>query len=272
MLEPGENEGEMPVLDAGPLRGRRGAERTCIVTRVVRPPASMIRFVRTPDGSVVPDLRARLPGRGAWVTATREAVETAVKRRHFRRAFRSERADPASDLPESIAMSLRTDLRQALSLANKAGCAVTGFSKVEAVLTGRERVAALIHASDASADGRRKLASALHRGLGDAKSTVAVIDDLSNAELDMAFGRDHVIHAALIAGAGSTGVLACWCRLRAYEGDLPSRGASAAMVDTPPAAAGATISDLHDDEMTDRSGATPRWPADDTMTAPKGLD
>ena len=241
-----DSEADSPPLDPGPPKGRQGAQRTCIVTREIKAPAELIRFVRAPDGAVVPDLRARLPGRGAWVSATREAVETALKRKAFRRAFRSERADPAPDLAETIAGALRDDLRQAIALANKAGCVVAGFAKVEAAI-GSGSVAALIHAAEASEDGRRKLSAALRRRHGEAISAIPVIDDLSNAELDMALGRDHVIHAALVAGAGSNGSLARWRRLRAFEG-------MATTPETGPARAGATASDLHDDETTDRPG------------------
>ncbi len=73
----------MDALDSGPDHagpGRRARERTCIVTRVAQAPEAMIRFVRGPDGTVVPDLRGKLPGRGAWVSAKRETVATAVRK------------------------------------------------------------------------------------------------------------------------------------------------------------------------------------------------
>lgn len=205
-------------LDAGPNRGRQGSLRTCIVTRTVQAPDAMIRFVLGPDGTVVPDLRARLPGRGAWVTARREAVATAVKKRAFNRAFKTQDATAPADLPDRIAVGLRADLRQAIALANKAGCLVAGFAKVEAAIGAPPGVAAVIHASDASPDGRRKLAAALYRRYGDAISRVPIVDDLSEDELDMALGRDHVIHAALVAGVGAAGCLARWRRLRSFEG------------------------------------------------------
>ena len=230
------------ALDSGPPKGREASKRTCIVSRTVQSPAEMIRFVLGPDDRVVPDLKAKLPGRGAWVSATREAVETAVKRRQFRRAFRSERADPEPGLADAIGEVLRADLRQSLALANKAGCVVTGFNKVEAEIGGRAGVAAVIHAREASPDGRRKLGQALRRRLGTAMSSIPIVDDMSESDLDMALGRDHVIHAALVAGAGTTGCLARWRRLRAYE------GASTVVAETDPAHAGSSASDLHDDE------------------------
>lgn len=242
MIAQDESAGHGPELDRGPGRGREPV-RTCIVTRTAQSPAAMIRFVLGPDGAVVPDLRARLPGRGAWVSATRATVEAAVKRRAFQRAFKTGDAKASPDLAGQVAEGLRTDLRQALALANKAGCVVTGFGKVESAILGAEGVAALLHASDASPDGRRKLAAALRRRYGDAISVIPVIDDLSNAELDMALGRDHVIHAALIAGAGTTGYLARWRRFRTFEGM-----ASASKEDAP-LDAGATAFDSHDDDM-----------------------
>lgn len=229
-------------LDAGIGRGRRNAERTCIVTREVRPPHEMIRFVLSPEGSVVPDLRARLPGRGAWVSARRASVDLAVKRRLFRRAFKSECADPIAGVSDRIAEDLRMDLRQAIALANKSGCVVTGFNTVEAELGSMKRIAALVHAAEASADGRRKLAAALRRRQGDATYVVPIIDDLSGCELDMALGRDHVIHAALVAGAGSTGCLARWRRLRAFE------DAATMFAEAHPAFPGTIASNSHDDD------------------------
>lgn len=196
---------------------RAEPERTCIVSRSVRPPGEMIRFVVGPGGAVTPDLKERLPGRGAWVTANAEAVRTAVKRRLFARAFKAEvTASPA--LAEEIEAALRADLRQALSLANKAGAVVAGFAKVEAA--AEKGLAALLHAREAAADGRRKLGQALRRRLGEAIWGVPVIDEFAGDELEMALGRPHVIHAALVASAGSEGFLARWRRLRDFRGTM----------------------------------------------------
>ncbi|MET7243942.1 RNA-binding protein [Methylobacterium sp. EM32] len=212
------------VLDAGAGRGRANAERTCLVTREAGPPERMLRFALGPDNQVVPDLRARLPGRGAWVTATRAMVQEAVKKRLFQRAFRQKDARVAPDLADVIEAGLREDLRQSFSLANKAGCVVTGFTKVESAVDSPTGVKALVHASDASPDGRRKLAQALRRRYGDAISRIPVLDDLSGEELDMALGRDHVIHAALVAGAGTAGLLARWRRLHVFRGGTATSG------------------------------------------------
>ena len=229
------------LLDAGLGRGRQGAERSCIVTRTKRPPDGLIRFVLSPDGEVVADLRARLPGRGAWLTPTRAVVIEALKKRAFQRAFKTKDAVAPADLADRIAEGLRADLRQSLSLANKAGCVVAGFAKVEAAIGDKAGVAAVIQAHDGSADGRRKIAAALHRRHGDAISRIPVIDSLSNEELGVALGRDHVIHAALVAGVGSSGCLARWRRLRSFE------GLATMAEETGSARDGQAASDLHDD-------------------------
>lgn len=207
------------------MRGRTESERSCILTRTVKAPGEMIRFVVGPDGTLVPDLRARLPGRGAWVTATRDSVAEALRKGLFRRAFKASALQADPGLADAIEAALRQDLRQSLALANKAGAVVAGFAKVEAAIAGKPGIAALIHAREATADGRRKLAAALRRASPDTISGHPVFDDLSGDELDMALGRDHVIHAALVAGAGSTGCLARWRRLRTYRGE-GSRGAT----------------------------------------------
>lgn len=228
-------------LDSGPARGRHVPERSCIVTRTVQSPEAMIRFVLGPEGEVVPDLRGKLPGRGAWVSASRATLEEAVRRKQFQRAFKTAGAKAPADLADRVGTALRADLRQALAMANKAGCVVAGFAKVEAAIGDRPGVAAIVHASDSSLDGRRKLRSALHRRLGDAISGFPTLDDLSGAELDMALGRDHVIHAALVAGVGATGCLARWRRLRSFEGVATTTEEYGSARD------GEAASDLHDE-------------------------
>jgi predicted RNA-binding protein YlxR (DUF448 family) len=195
---------------------RHEPERTCIVTRAAQPPAGLIRFVLGPDAQVVPDLKHKLPGRGVWVTARFDLVEEAVRRRLFARAFKAQVTAPET-LARDIGEILRTDLRQSLALANKAGAVITGFEKVEAAIAEKP-LTALIHAAEAAEDGRRKLQSRLRKRLGDAISSFPVVQQLSNDELSLALGRSHVIHAALVAGAGSDGFLNRWHRYCTYCG------------------------------------------------------
>src|SRR5262249_13125802 len=76
------------TLDSGPRRTAPGGERFCAATGEVKPVADLIRFVVAPDGAVVADLKRRLPGRGLWITATRQALDMAIARKAFARGFK----------------------------------------------------------------------------------------------------------------------------------------------------------------------------------------
>ena len=100
----------------------------------------MIRFVVGPDGEAVPDVKRKLPGRGIWVTATRAAIEDAVKRNVFARGFKRD-VRVARDLAEQTERLLERAALDALAIAGKAGTVVSGFSKVEAAV-GRDDILA----------------------------------------------------------------------------------------------------------------------------------
>lgn len=202
-------------LEATEERETRAAEtqRRCAVTRAHRSRDDLIRFVLGPDGTVVPDLKEKLPGRGVWLTAAHETVVEAVKRKAFGRAFKAE-AKAAEGLADHVDGLLADAALGALSLANKAGELVFGHSKVEDAL-GKGRVIALIHASDAAADGCRKLdgkARAATEGRG-LPSICAFTAD----ELGLASGRANVIHAALIQGGAARKFLAAASRVERYR-------------------------------------------------------
>jgi predicted RNA-binding protein YlxR (DUF448 family) len=199
-------------LIQGMAREPHVSERTCIVTRQSGAPEAMIRFVRGPDGALAPDIKARLPGRGVWVTARADVVAQAVQKRLFARALKTQ-VDAAPQLAEDVDRLLETDCLQMLSLANKAGAVAAGFGKVADALA-QGSVRALIEARDGGEDGKRKLAQAARR----AGSTTPVIGLFSSLQLDLALGRTNVIHAAL-AGSGPTTAFIGRCRrLAAYRG------------------------------------------------------
>jgi predicted RNA-binding protein YlxR (DUF448 family) len=208
-------------LDSGPRA--QALERMCVATREVRPVADMIRFVVGPDGAAVPDLKRKLPGRGVWVTATREALEDAIKRKALARGFKREvRLKP--DLVAQTGQLLERAVLDALAMAGKAGLVATGFTKVETALA-HDNVVALLHAAEAAADGVRKLDAARRRRPQD--RPIAVIGSLTSAQLDLALGRPNVIHAALLAGPPSDTVLARLRRLERFRTGDPVTTASA---------------------------------------------
>lgn len=188
-------------------------------------PETLIRFVAGPDGTLVPDLKGKLPGRGAWVSLSRARVEEALRRKLFPKALRRQVA-VAPSLADEIDALLFKDALQALSLANKAGAVTTGFTKVEARI-GAGGIAAVIHAREAADDGVRKLGQALKRTFGDDAIKIPVLRTFTERELSLAIGGAGVIHAALVAGPGSDGFLARWRRLTRFRGETDAEPASA---------------------------------------------
>ena len=167
-----------------------GPERRCIATGQSGPTAGLIRFVVGPGDVIVPDLLGKLPGRGIWVSADRAALETALKKRLFARAARQAVTVPDTLLADVEAGLTRrgTDL---IAMARKAGRAVAGYEKVKSWLLNEE-AEVLFQAHDGSERGKSKL-----RPPGGKDSVFGV---LNASELGLAFGREHVIHAALAAG------------------------------------------------------------------------
>lgn len=196
-----------PELDTGPRTEKSATMRMCAVSREVRPIDELIRFVVAPSGDVVPDLKRKLPGRGLWISASRQAVAEAIRRNHFSRGFKANvRAAPT--LAEDTEALLTRSVIDALAMAAKAGQVVSGFTKVETALSqrqGRSPLAALLHATDGADDGIRKLdAIARQNGGPDGQPPAfPILNCLTSAELDLALGRSNVIHAAVLAGPAS---------------------------------------------------------------------
>lgn len=194
-------------LDHGPRTERSATMRMCAVSREVRPIDELIRFVVSPEGHIVPDLKRKLPGRGMWITASRKVVAEAVRRHQFSKAFKRE-LRVSQTLPTDIDALLVRSVTEALGIASKAGQVVAGFGKVESAL--REgTVEVLIHASDGAADGIRKLDMLARQNAGNrgAQPQIPVVTALKSVELDLALTRSNVIHAALLAGPASKSFL-----------------------------------------------------------------
>lgn len=170
-------------------------ERKCIVSGEVMPEDRLIRFVVSPEGEVVPDVAATLPGRGIWVSATRDALTTASKRNLFAKAAKGQ-VKVASDIAEKVEVQLVARMQADLGMARRSGQIVTGFDSVQREIQSSAPPALIVEASDGSADGKRKLFGAGHaRGL-----KIETIECLTSAEISVAVGRENVIHAALKSG------------------------------------------------------------------------
>jgi predicted RNA-binding protein YlxR (DUF448 family) len=190
-----------------------GPERKCIVTGEVSPKSGLIRFVVGPENVVFPDVLGKLPGRGMYVTASRDALDKASKGQFSRSAKQ------AVQVPETLAQDVETQLvrrvTDLLAMARKAGRAVCGFEKVKAWL-GNDQVRVLLQASDGSERGKTKLWT---------PTGARYFGCLTSEELGLAFGRQSVIHGALAYGRLSNRVVEEAAKLRGIRevdgGDTP---------------------------------------------------
>ena len=193
--------------------------RTCIVTRQSLDAADLIRFVRDPDNRIVPDLARKLPGRGAHVSFSRKAVDEAVKRKIFARAFKSA-VDTPADLGAMVDALLVRRVGGSLGLARKAGQLVTGAAKVESAMRSGKALG-LVQAGDASEDGLRKIDGARRAGERDTGHAMPGFRLLDADEISLALGGWNVIHAAILAGDAGSAVLKRLEALAKYRGESP---------------------------------------------------
>ena len=174
----------MATPTSGPLR-------RCFVTGAVQDKAALVRFAVAPDGAVVPDLAGTLPGRGLWLTASREVLGKALAGGRLAKAARARvSADPA--LADQVEALLVRRCLDRLGLAQRAGMAVCGAEKVRALLRSGE-AAVVLGAGDAAPAGRAKFRALA----GDCD----VFELFGVEELSLALGRENVVHAALRRGA-----------------------------------------------------------------------
>ena len=172
-----------------------GRERRDIVTGEIMPEDRLIRFVAAPDGRIVPDAAARLPGRGLWVEASAKSIATAMEKNLFARAAK-ENVKAEADLLDRTQKALVAHMLGDLGLARRSGTLVLGFDNVLRALDGPNPPVLLIEAKDGSSDGKRKLYNAAHAR----ELKPMVVECLSAGELGLALGRENVVHAAVQRG------------------------------------------------------------------------
>ena len=173
----------------GRTKDRDVSERRCIVTGEIAPKAGLIRFVIGPDNMVYPDVLEKLPGRGMWVTASRDALDKAGKGQFSKSAKQA--VNVPDGLTDEVERQLVRRVVDLIALARKAGSAVCGFEKVKGWVSGGERVRALLQASDGSERGKTKLWT---------PEGARYFGCLTAQELGLAFGRGEVVHGALASG------------------------------------------------------------------------
>jgi predicted RNA-binding protein YlxR (DUF448 family) len=193
-------------------------ERMCIVTRESLPADEMIRFVAGPDGSVVPDLKHALPGRGCSVKAERSLLEKAVKKNIFARALKKD-VKPAPDLAIQVDRLLVVNLTGMMNMARKAGQFLSGSTKVDNAVRSGEALA-VFHATDAAADGIRKIAQARRAWamIMEEPDEPPAFQLLGYEEMQELMGDNAFIHAVALAGQAGEGVVKRAKLLATYRG------------------------------------------------------
>ena len=197
-------------------------ERTCILSRRTAPKEELIRLALSPDGIVAPDVRARAPGRGAWIGVARDELDKANAKGKLKaalqRAFKTNNLTVPADLGELTEAALRQAALDRLGMEARSGNLINGADKVEtAARSGK--VSLLVHAADAGEDGNRKLDQAWRVGGGD---SLGVIFPAPRTIVSMALGRENVVHVALTEPAAALRVSHAIARWRAFTG--PDRG------------------------------------------------
>jgi uncharacterized protein len=197
-------------------------ERKCILSSERDDPDALIRLAVGPEGQVLPDVRAKAPGRGAWIGVSRAELEQALAKGKLKgalaRAFKTGELQIPDNLPDLIEEGLRRVLLDRLGLESRASMLLTGSEKID-VACRKGDVRLLLHASDAAADGNRKLDQALRVGQEAEGSDLAgVVLPVDRQALSMAMGRDNVVHIAVTDSRAASRLRAAIGRLESYLG------------------------------------------------------
>lgn len=191
--------------------------RQCIVTRTLLPTSGMIRFVVAPDKAIIPDIVAKLPGRGLWLEASRQTVQAAVKQSLFAKAARQTvLVEP--DLDQRVAALLKRRCLERLALIQKSGQIITGFTKLKSALENNE-IAVLIHAVEAAPDGIKKLAAKKTASTRHTNRPIPVVRSFTGSDLDAALGGSNLTHIGIKSNRQVLFFMTDLARLINYQGD-----------------------------------------------------
>lgn len=183
---------------------RLGPERRCILTLETMPTDKLVRLVVDPDGKLVADVAAKLPGRGLWIKANGPLIRSEIKSgRLIKAASRSlkmslKKEAVSLDLAETITLLLTKRCLDRLGLEQRAGNLITGFDKIKAALAkkGSGEPDLVFAASDGAEDGRRKIRSTVG-------ASVPVVDLFDRDQLSKALGKENAVHVLLLKSGGT---------------------------------------------------------------------
>ena len=180
-------------------RGHKGKERKCLASGKVTDPSLMIRFVLSPDNVVTPDIMGKLPGRGAWVTADKDALAAVIKNKGFARSFKGKAIVPDDFISFTQDLLVRRVLGL-ITMARKSGHIHMGYDQVKTA-AGEGTLAWRIEAKDGSEDGRSKIRTLSKAVAKELELPLPkVMGCFTNAELSDALSREAAVHVGLPRG------------------------------------------------------------------------
>ncbi|MEE9272476.1 MAG: DUF448 domain-containing protein [Robiginitomaculum sp.] len=205
--------------------GHKPKERKDIASGQNRDPKTMVRLAFASVGPnekmVVADLSCKVPGRGAWVVANRQAVERAIKTDAIARAAKA-KVDVPDGFSDLIEKQLSMRVIALLGMTNRAGELETGFDKVRSAASGG-KLAFRFEARDGAPDGRAKI-RVITKALAKeySEDSAPVIGCFTSQELGKIIGRDHVVHVGVRKGHLAKTIYYELSRLYGFRALIPS--------------------------------------------------
>ena len=189
-------------------------DKTCFVTKETAPRSDMLRFVSSPDKTIIFDVTEKLPGHGFWLRADRLVLDQAVTKRLFCKVAKTTVKIP-EDLSDIVETGLRERCLSMMALCRKAGLLVFGYEAVKKAI-GQGKASVAFEATDASARGQNKIFRP--------DDSFPVYTFFGREDLGRIAGLDEVVHIALLTGALSTGVMVIARKLSLYLGAQQQKG------------------------------------------------
>lgn len=163
-------------------------ERRCIVTKENFHQDELLRFVLSPDNVITPDLDTALPGRGVWVSCSKDALQKAISNNLFSKSLKQKCTIP-NDLVERVENILQQKCLKLISLSRRSGDCIIGFDKAYSQAQ-KSDIALYITASEANSSARRKLENAMGKD-------TQVIDKWDSDTLSVQFGTENTNHVVV---------------------------------------------------------------------------
>ena len=162
--------------------------RKCLVTKTIIEKKDLIRFVVDPEDNLIADINQNLPGKGYWVKADRDTISKAINKKILCKAIKK-KVTVEKNILDKIEIQIKKQIINQISLCRKAGAAIFGFDKIKASIKNNN-IGLIIQASDGSDREKKRLRN---------QSIPKIIDScLTGSELGKAFGREKVIHCAIL--------------------------------------------------------------------------